>query len=396
VTFAERLRTLMAERQVSGRQLARLVPCDPSLVCHFRTGRKLPSEKMAKLFDIALNANGELAGAARAEALPGRRSVLAGGLLAGGLLAVAPDAREMLAWAERHPPQIDGAVVDSLDQLLTAQRHADDVLGSGVMVQPALAQLAAVENLVRQARGPVRPALLNVAEGWAQFGGWLCRNTAHYAGADLRFNHALQWAEELGDRTMIATVLANKSVLAKYQRQYGASIGLAQAAQRDKRAAAGIRALAAEYESRGHALAGDAAAAERKAGQAQELAAAGAPDQRPWLRWLTPTAYRYESGITCTFLAADPRWHARAVALLAEEETAPGVWASAQNLTYLASAHVRAGDVDRACVTALSAAAVVRRSGSARCAAMLARIHADLQARYPDDARVRELAGALA
>src|SRR6266700_3971232 len=128
--FAEHLCALMAEREMSGQQLARLVPCHPSLVCHYRRGRKRPSAKMAKLFDMALGAGGELAGTARAEAGPDLRSVLAGGLLAGGV------------------------------------------------------------HLVRQARGPVRPALLNVAEGWAQFGGWLCRNTADYAGAAVSFGHA--------------------------------------------------------------------------------------------------------------------------------------------------------------------------------------------------------------
>src|SRR6266516_2725888 len=105
--FAEHLCALMAEREMSGQQLARLVPCHPSLVC------------------------------------PDRRSVLAGGLLAGGVLAIAPDARDLLAWAERHPPRIDAAVVDSLAELLTAQRRSDAVLGSGVMLRPALAQLAA-------------------------------------------------------------------------------------------------------------------------------------------------------------------------------------------------------------------------------------------------------------
>lgn len=396
MNFPGELRALMAERGVSGNELARRVPCDPALICRYRSGKQPPSAKMAALIDQALSAGGELARIARTDAGPGRRAVLASGLLAGGMLAIAPDTREMLAWAERHPPQIDAAVVDSLADLLTAQRHADDVLGSGVMLRPALAQLTAVEDLVRQARGPVRPALLNVAESWAQFGGWLCRNTADYAGADIRFGHALEWAEELGDKTMIATVLANKSVLAKYQGEYGASVGLAQAAQRDNRAATGIRALAAEYEARGHALTGDAASAERKAGQAQELAATAPDDQRPWLLWLTPTSFRHESGITCSFLAADPRWHARAVALLGtDDETAPGMWASAQNLTYLAFAHVRAGDVDQACATALAAAGVVPRSGSVRCAVMLARVHADLHARHPGDARVTALAEAL-
>ena len=329
---------------------------------------------------------------------PGRRALLKGGLLAGGLLAIGPEAAQVLTWAQRHPPQVDLNAVNALGELLAAQRRADDALGSAAMLRPALAHLAVVENLVKQSRGPVRPALLDVAQQWGQFGGWLSRNTADYATADVHLGHALGWAEEIGDQTMISTVLANKSLLAAYSGETGAAVGLAQAAQRNTRAAAGQRAIAAHYEARGNALAGDVVAAERKLGEAQDLAATLPRQQRPWLYWLTPESFRDESGITCTYLAADPRWHARAVTLLqTPDQTADGgVWASAQNLTYLASAHAKAGKVDQACAAGVKASGVVQRSGSARCAAMLTRIHADLQASHPHDARVAELADALA
>jgi hypothetical protein len=77
-------------------------------------------------------------------------------------------------------------------------------------------------------------------------------------------------------------------------------------------------ALAAEYEARGHALRGDAAAADRKLGEAQDLAEnlTARQDRRSWLYWMTPGYLRNQAGITCAYLAADPSWHARAVALL--------------------------------------------------------------------------------
>jgi hypothetical protein len=133
-----------------------------------------PSLEMAGRFDKVLDAGGALVEAARLS----RRTVLAGGLLAGSLLAAAPETAERLAWAQRHPARIDTAAVDSLADVLTAQRRADDVLGSAAVLRPALAQLASVETLVRQAGGPVRPALVNIAQQWCQFGSWLCRSTA--------------------------------------------------------------------------------------------------------------------------------------------------------------------------------------------------------------------------
>lgn len=125
---------------------------------------------MARRIDDALGAGGALA----ALAGPGRRAMLAGGQHA----RTRPGTRDLLARAERHAPQIDRAAVESLADLLTAQRRADDALGSAVMLQPALAQARAVENLVRSARAPARRALLDIAQQWAQFGGCLCRNTA--------------------------------------------------------------------------------------------------------------------------------------------------------------------------------------------------------------------------
>ena len=69
----------------------------------------------------------------------------------------------------------------------------------------------------------------------------------------------------------------------------------------------------------GHGLAGDHAAADRKLGDAQDLAAALADrpqDQRPVVVLDEAAFFRNEEGITCAYLAADPRWHARAVSLL--------------------------------------------------------------------------------
>lgn len=91
----------MDERGISGRALARKVPCDQALVSRYLTGKQEPSTKMAQLFDDALGAEGALVGLAK----PGRRAVLTGGLVAGALMTISPETLERLAWAERHPPQ---------------------------------------------------------------------------------------------------------------------------------------------------------------------------------------------------------------------------------------------------------------------------------------------------
>jgi hypothetical protein len=339
---------------------------------------------------------------ALSEKRPSRRAVLTGGLFAGGMLAVAPDILERLAWAQRHPPQIDAAVVGSLADVLAAQRRADDALGVAAVLRPTLTQFTAIEDLVRQARGPVRPALVDVAQQWAQFAGWLCRDVGDTAGARACFALALEWATEVGDRTMAATVLNNRSAMAGEAGEVGAMIGLAQGAQRDTTAATAQRADAANLEAQGYAMAGDASAAERKLGEAQDLASTltdRPQDQRPWSYWMTPAVLQSAEGHVSAYLAGtSPRWHKRAVDLLETRPEASGtpLWKSARNLTWLAFAHARAGDVDNACAAGLQASRVVLRAGSARNAATLSQIRTDLQARYPSHPKVRELAEALA
>jgi transcriptional regulator with XRE-family HTH domain len=393
--FPEALRSLMSQRLVSAKQVARQVPRDPSLISRYRNGRQQPSTKMAARLDELLGAEGLLAGLAERE-LPARRTVLAGGLLAGGLMTLNPGVLDRLAWAERHPPQVDAAVVDSLADVLAAQRRAEDALGSAALLRPVLAQLALVEGLVKQVHGELRPALMDVAQQWAQFAGWLCSDAGDVPGARACYGQALEWAAETGDATMTATILRERCFMAYEAGEIGAMIGLAQAAQLNTRASVEQRAYAAGLEARAYAMSQDTAAAERKLGEAESLAGQVSDVQvrRPWAYWMTPEFLQNVAGLTCGHLAgAGAAWHDRAVALLAarpQDETA--LWAPAANLTHLAFTHARAGDLDQASTTATEAAQAARRSGSVRLAARLTGIHAGLQARWPGDPRVDQLA----
>jgi transcriptional regulator with XRE-family HTH domain len=58
--FAERLRALMAERCMSGYELARKVPCHRSHISLLTQGKRQPSPRMAQKLDEVLGAGGEL------------------------------------------------------------------------------------------------------------------------------------------------------------------------------------------------------------------------------------------------------------------------------------------------------------------------------------------------
>ena len=86
--FASALRTLMDERDISQRALARKVPCDRAYVCRLANGTQRPSRRVALLLDELLGAGGELAalaappaGGGIAEPLAVIRAAPGGGLM---------------------------------------------------------------------------------------------------------------------------------------------------------------------------------------------------------------------------------------------------------------------------------------------------------------------------
>jgi len=387
--FADELRALMALRGVTGNELGRQVPCDPALISRYVNGKQRPSRRMACRLDEVLGAGGELAALA-----PG--PVLFGG-------ALHADARERLAWTRRHPRLVDQAAADSLAAVLTAQRHAEDALGSAAILQPVMAQLAVVGELVTEARGPARPALVDVAGQWAQFAGWLHASTRDDAGSITLHDRALEWATEAGDVNLISEVISMKGHVAWMAGHPGPVIGLSQAAQRDQRAFPGQHAISAAQEARGHAMAGDADAAERKLADAlvKAQAAQERPEESPpWLYYHSPAFFDLQTGIVLGYFADVPRY--RDLSLAALETGYAGLppdeqgseWGAAY-LVHMAAVHERAGDADRAAGVGLTAARIARRTGSPRLRGMLAPLQKRLAARWPGHAGVAELGDAL-
>lgn len=400
-TFGDELCRLLAKRGMSQRELARRANYDCGFVNKLCRGTRPATSAVAKRLDAVLDAGGALM------ALVSRRTVLAGA--AAAIAGPSPfgtldaDGRDRLAWAQRHPPRIDAAVVESLGGVLAAQRRAEDSVGPRAVMRPVLAQLAEIEDLVRHVRGPLRPDLVDIAQQWAQFAAYLHRDTGNPAGDRARLSESLEWADEIGDRTMAATVFVQRGNMALAAGELGTAIGLAQAAQRDKTVDAGQRADGADLEARGHAQAGDTVAAERKLADVAELAGQmtdRAQDRRPWLYWMSPQYFQCARGATLSLLADDPRYAEQAVALLESgyarlpEDQRSSAWA-ARNLAYLAAVHARAGDADQASQAALQAARIARMTGSVRLRGMLTGLHARMAARWPGDPRVAGLAEAL-
>jgi transcriptional regulator with XRE-family HTH domain len=393
--FAAELCLLMTERGISGRQLAKRIPCDGALICRLRSGKQRPSARVAQRIDEVLDAGGRLA----AMVLPARsrRSVLAGGGLLAGALLFGPEAAERIA----RPAAVDAAAVDALAGVLAGQRRAEDRLGAAAVLGAVTAQLATVDDLVARARGPVRLAVVDLAAQWSQHAAWLHMAVRDFPAAAALWRQTLELAAESGDATMTATALTRRAEMAWLSGEVGSMIGLAQAAQRDQTIAPGQLAHSAGVEARGLAIVGDAAAAERKLAETADLAArfADRPGrQRPWAYWYTADWFRCERGVTLGHLGERRRVEA-VEALTAGfagfgADVARAEWA-VDYVVRRAAIHARGGDVGAAVADGLEAAPVAARTNSASLRGMLLRLHAGLAARWPDDPRVVELADAL-
>lgn len=388
--FGDELRRLLGGRGMTLREAARRAHCDSGYLSKLARGeRPPPGPALAATLDRLLRADGALvaaAAAARPDDIPG------------------PEGRAQIAHARHQPRRVSTGAVDALAAVLAVQRHAEDVLGSAAVLPAVSVQLnQTITPMVIGARGPLRPAVVEMAAQWAQYAGWLHASQRQAGAASRLFDRGLEWAVEAASVNLISEIVSMKGQLAWMVGQPGPVIGLSQAAQRGDGLYPGQVAISAAQEARGHAMAGDGAEAERKlalALQRVQDAADRADEAPPWLYYHSPAFWDMQRGLVYRHLAHDARYYGLAVRALSEghaglpADQRSSDW-GAVFLYHLAAVHAQAGEVGPAAAVALEVAAIAHRTTSARLLAMLGPLHRSLARRYPADATVAELGEAL-
>ncbi|WP_007516400.1 helix-turn-helix transcriptional regulator [Pseudofrankia saprophytica] len=306
--------------------------------------------------------------------------------------------------ASRAARVADAPLADALSVILAAQREVEDTIGSAPLLGPVTAQLAALVPLVFEARGPAREAMVDIAAQWAQFAGWLHANTGATAQARVWLDRAAEWAAESDNRSLTANILSYKGHLAWEAGAVGPLIGLSQAAQRVPDVYPGQLAYDAGQEARGHAMAGDAQATDRKLGEAREMwcRAGEHPDGPPaWSYYFSPAFARLQEGLAHRYLArVDPRRARQAAVDLRAgltglpDEMRRAEWA-AEYVYHLAVAHIHTAEPEQACADTLDAAAIARATGSRRVMKQVRRLHNQVAERWPTLPAVTELTDRL-
>ncbi len=210
-----------------------------------------------------------------------------------------------LARLREQPKGVDQSVLHSLAHVLDESRRLEDKIGATPLLEPMRGHLALVEGLVTDVRGPLRQDVVRVGSQYAQFAAWVHASAGDAKTARQFYDRATEWALEADDPNMVSTALSMKGHLAYKLRQLGPMLGLSQAAQRDKRLAPGIRALAAQQEARALALSGELDSTERKLDEAMELSArasAHPEDEPPWVYFYSPEYFAMQRGRAYLYL----------------------------------------------------------------------------------------------
>lgn len=227
-------------------------------------GLKQVSPDTAKRLDEALGANGRLIALARP---------------ADGV------DEDRMRYVRKHPRHVDPTTVKSLGVILAHQRLMEDDIGSASMLGAATQQLTIVEGLITASVGDVRKGLVDVGAQWAQFVGWLNTAVGRAAESTARFDQALVWAAETGDREMTATALSFKGHLAERLGQVGPMLGLTEAAMRDPGVYVGQRAYDALQLARARAMLEDRIQVVDTLAKAKDLIAQSAEYDGPAPPW---------------------------------------------------------------------------------------------------------------
>ncbi|TDD93364.1 helix-turn-helix domain-containing protein [Actinomadura rubrisoli] len=188
MTFGEKLRQLMAERQISQRKLAALVPCNDGYLSKIASGLKCPSPEVAERLDELLGAGGTLAALRPADPLAVSDPLDLTGV--------------SLPMATGRPADAD--YVDSVRQTSQTLVRLDTEHGGDDVLPLALRAFRAVNH--RLGNGAYKPAverdLMAAAGEAAEVAAWLAYDADRQNVSRQVIHEALMLSRQAGDSDM--------------------------------------------------------------------------------------------------------------------------------------------------------------------------------------------------
>ncbi len=192
--FADLARRSLRDSGYSMKAAARATNYDPAYLSRVLNGKQRPSENLALALDALVGAGGALAAT-----------------------ALSDDETARVNRSAANPSRLDAGTVDALAGVLAAYRRLDDTAPPRSVIPATMAQMREVTRMLKEARGPHRDRLANVASEWTQFAGWLFAQTSEYVEGVRLLNDAVELADETGNGTLAAQALNFKGYIARQQ-----------------------------------------------------------------------------------------------------------------------------------------------------------------------------------
>lgn len=308
-TFAPRLREIRMSRGLSLRKLGSLAYVSAPLISQWENGKRRPTLDNVAILDRVLEANGELI------ALVHETSEDA-------------EASDRIAHATEHPSRIDAGHIEALATGLAMFRRLDDSFPASSLLPAVEGQLATVEIIARDARGPHTRDVHLVAVEFGQFAGWLNSQVRNDARAERLLSTAARDALSLDHPDLACQTLSFRGALDRFR-------GNAKGITRWNIAAYNVpgvsdlhRVDAAFHAIQGLGMLGDEAGASQLLAEADDMATAldGSDASSDVAYWLTPSWLRLPIGLAYLGLGN----HGQAAEnLSAGLESMPDGWQSA-------------------------------------------------------------------
>lgn len=273
--FADLARRALHESGYSISAAARALNYDLAYLSRVLNAKQKPSIRLATALDGLVGAEGSLAA-----------------------LVLNDDDESRLTRSLANPSRVDAGTVSSLTELLAAYRRLDDVVKPESVIPGTLTQMRSVNKILKEARGPYRDRLAEVASEFVQFSGWMLAQVRKDAQAVRLLSDALELADEIGNGTLAAQALNFKGYVARQQARPQAIARWFSAAAYTPGAHPAQRLGDILQAAAGMAQAGDADQALRMVEEAESLsdkAAAMPPPETAY--WLTPAFNRLNLGL---------------------------------------------------------------------------------------------------
>ncbi|MFJ4666640.1 helix-turn-helix domain-containing protein [Kitasatospora purpeofusca] len=410
-------------------RLAALLSYSKGHLSKIERGQKTPPTDLARRCDAQLGADGELEKLAPSGATAGRGA---------GTGGAAPDEKLVLLRVDRDGVSWPGGGLGRR-QLLAA--GATSVIGLGVSgtagagradarglspadaspveifrtqfdqmrllgqsTDPALllpmltVQTHTLRELALQAVAAERVRLLSLASRYAEFAGWMAQEAGDDPSALWWTNRAVELAEAGDDRDLGSYTLVRRALVTLYAGDADATVGLAGPVADDHRLLPRIRALAAQREAQGHALAGDHAASLRGIDRANELFSRSAADGGGGGPVIGTSNLADPAAMVAGWCLYDLGRPVQAAEALDRECPRIPAHAVRSRVRYglrRALAHAAAGEIEHACALAADLLPLVPALRSATIATDVVRLNRELS-RFRADRAVSGLQSALA